>query len=156
MTFAFFGNVLMLPYSNYLSERLPWWMSGTNKWSTVCIPWFHSLQSQMISLPIMISHIHFRFIWQMRTPTLYLSDAFVSGWCQYHADQYIAKIRFSVWFIGKNGKTDAPRMNPLLLNRQHETRLVWPICERYLFQAADRQIHCSRFVDAILVFHSQR
>lgn len=28
MTFAFFGNVLMMPYSNYLSERLPWWWVG--------------------------------------------------------------------------------------------------------------------------------
>lgn len=86
-------------------------MSGTSQWSIVSIQ-----SASLIPLtpksndltPIMISHIHFRFFWQMRTPTFCLSAAFVSGWCQYHTDQYIAEIRFSVWFMGKMGKQMLP------------------------------------------------
>lgn len=53
MTFAFFGNVLMMPYSNFLSERQPWclaqWCVGQLSGAQcvfILLPWFHSLQSQ--------------------------------------------------------------------------------------------------------------
>lgn len=51
-------------------------------------------------------------------------------------DQYIAKIRFSMWFMGKNGKTDAPRTNlPSWtgnMRRDSSSQFVSYICFRLL------------------------
>lgn len=88
------------------------------------LPWFHSWQSQTIS-NLWWSHTFTSDSsdrWE-HLPTPCLLAAFVSGWCQYHTDQYIAKIRFSAWFVGKNGKTDAPRTN--LLSWTGNTRRDW-------------------------------
>lgn len=113
MTFAFLGICWWCPIL-IISVRGCLGVGHSDEWDnsvehsvySICfLEAFHSRQSQIIS------HVHFRFIWQMRAPTLCLSAVFVSGRCQYHTGRYIAKIRFSVWFTGKNGKTDAPRTN---------------------------------------------
>lgn len=82
--------------------------------------WDNSVEHSVYSICFLDS-IHSKVKWSLsyndliRPLPTHLTDentytlSFVSGWCQYHTDRYISKIRFSAWFMGKNGKTDAPR-----------------------------------------------